>query len=525
MNHDTRRNTRLLVAGGVLASMMPLTTGAVSPAAGATVVAEYGGFTAGAWSSPVRIEVFEPSIPIPVDAGIAQVEFDMGYSSVQADSSSSSGRSSLFWPGDPVGEGLKTFAEQLGLPSTPLTANGYPVQVNSQYPGDQTTQTDNKIPGSIQQTTSGDKTAIAETGFSPDGAVLGPDDGAETSGGAANPLSQLTEQLQKLLGGGSTGVSRTSAPANPLALLVDVDGYVSVSRMDASKGPVVTASRAVLGEIRLLGGLVTMGGLETSARATTDGAKGTATGTAKFGTMSVAGQAFSIGPDGIEAAGSTSPIPGLDDLPADALKQLGISIEVPKQVRTVEGDLATSLSQALRITIDTKVLAPVLRAIPAGVLAELIPAQAGPLKGVVAGLSSLAPKVVITLGVASATVDTVPPIVIAPASPIAPPAAAGAPAAPVAGAVGVPPAAVGAPAPVNAAPGAGGAPVADLVDAAPASAGLPDLFSIPGMFLLAAFVVAAVAGSWFRRLGAAALGAGAPCPHGLESGLPDLRKA
>lgn len=519
----TSRRTRLLLTGGVLASMMPIAAGTADPAHAAGDPS-YGGFTAAAWASPVRIEVFEPSIPIPVDAGIAQLEFDMGYSRVQADSGSSSGRSSLFWPGDPVGEGLKTFAEQLGLPSTPLTANGYPVQVNSQFPGEPATQKDNKLPGSIQQTTSGDKTAVAETGFSPDGAVLGPDDGPGDGGGAGNPLSNLTDQLTGLLAGGLPGTTKAAAPANPLALLVDVDGYVSVSRMDATKGPVVTASRAVLGEVRLLGGLITMGGVETVARASTDGAKGTTGGKATYGTMAIAGQRFSIGPDGIEAAGTTSALPGLEDLPADALEQLGVSIEIPKQVRDVDGDMATTLSQALRITIDTKTLAPVLKALPAGALAELIPAEAGPLKGVVAGLSSLAPKVVITLGVASATVDTVPPIEAVPAGPIGPPVD-GAVAPPKAGSVGVPPAAAGGAAPVNAAPPAGTAPVTDLVDAAPASAGLPELFSIPGMLLIGAFVAATVAGSWFRRLGAAALGAGAPCPHGLESGLPDLRKA
>lgn len=519
---------RLVLTGGVLASMMPLTAGPAAPANAAA--AEFGGFTAMAWSSPVRIEVFEPSLPIPVDAGIAQLEFLMGYSKVRADSGMSAGRASLFWPGDPVGEGLKTFAEQLGIPSTPLTENGYPVQVNSQFPGDQPTQTDEQIPGSIQRTTSGDRTAIAETGFSPDGAVLGPDaeGSGDGDGAGSNPLSGLTDQLQGLLGGGLGGVggtARAAAPANPLALLVDVDGYVSVSRMDASEGPVVTATRATLGEVRLLGGLITMGGLETVARASTDGAKGETSGKAIYGKMAIAGQQFSIGPDGIEGAGAKTPIPGLDDLPADALEQLGISIEVPEQVREVDGDLATSVSEGLRITIDTKILSPLLKALPVGVLAELIPAEAGPVKGVVAGLSSLAPRIVITLGASQASVDTVPPIdVVAPGAPVGevPPAAV--PGAPAAGSVGVPPAA-GGPAPAGAAPPADSAPVADLVDAAPASAGLPDLFSIPGMLLVAAFAAAAVAGSWFRRIGAAALGAGAPCPHGLESGLPDLRKA
>lgn len=521
---------RLLVAGGVLASMMPLTAGQSAPAVADDGAPAYGGYTATAVSSPIRIQVFEPSIPIPVDAGKAQLEFSLGYSKVLADSSTSSGRASFFWPGDPVGEGLKTFMEQLGFPPTPLT-DRYPVQVNSQFPGDPASQKDEPLPGSIQRTTSGDKTAVAETGFSPDGEVLGPDAPEEGEGGApANPLSGLTDQLQSLLGGGLPGTRTAAAPANPLALLADVDGYVSVSRMDASKGPVTASTRSTLGEIRLLGGLITMGGLETVARATTDGVKGATSGRTVYGKMSIAGQQFSVGPDGIESAGSTTPIPGLKDLPADALEQLGISITAPDKVREVEGDRATSASEGVQVTIDTKTLAPVLRALPVGILAELIPAEAGPLRGVVAGLSSLAPRIVITLGVSRASVETVPAI-----EPITPGEVGGAPAAeppaaapsggkPAAGSVGVPPPA-GAPAPTGAAPAPAEGAVADLVDAAPASAGLPQLFSIPGMLLLAAFAAAAVAGSWFRRIGAAALGGGAPCSHGLESGLPDLRKA
>lgn len=536
-NHRNQRRTRLLITGGILASTLPM-TGAplgVQPAqaaAGAGAEPAYGGYTAQAWSSPVRIEVFEPSLPIPVDAGIAQLEFAMGYSKVKADSGMSSGRASLFWPGDPVGEGLKTFAEQLGLPSTPLTENGYPVQVNSQYPGDTPTQKDNKIPGTIQQTTSGDRTAIAETGFSPDGAVLGPDDEAG-GGGEDNPLAGLTDGLQGLLTGGLGGARASAAPANPLGLLVDVDGYVSVSKMDATgsnkAAPVSTVSRSTLGEIRLLGGLITLGGVETVARATSDGATGKASGKAVYGKMAIAGQEFGFGPDGAIVSGKTMPIPGLQDLPANALEQLGITIEVPKPVRKVEGDLATSESAGLRITIDTKLLSPLLKALPLSAITALIPelpGQAAMLKGLIAGLGSLSPKIVLTVGIARATVDTVPPIEVPPVTPgetVTPPAAS-APK-PAAGSVGVPPAA-GAPAPAGAAPApTAGTPVGDLVDAAPASSGLPPLGSIPGMLLVAAFLAAAIAGSWFRRLGVAALGAGAPCAHGLESGLPDLRKA
>ena len=71
---------------------------------------------------------------------------------------------------------------------------------------------------------------------------------------------------------------------------------------------------------------------------------------------------------------------------------------------------------------------------------------------------------------------------------------------------------------------------APATDAAPelantsATSGLPPLFSIPGLLLFAGLGGALLAGSYFRRLGAMVLGAGGACPHGLESGLPDLRK-
>ncbi|HWJ07824.1 MAG TPA: hypothetical protein VNS46_00515, partial [Nocardioides sp.] len=82
------RRARLLITGGILASTMPLTGAPLAgqPAQAAEGGAAYGGFTAQAWSSPIRIEVYEPSLPIPVDAGIAQLEFLLGYSKVKADS-------------------------------------------------------------------------------------------------------------------------------------------------------------------------------------------------------------------------------------------------------------------------------------------------------------------------------------------------------------------------------------------------------------------------------------------------------
>ena len=61
--------------------------------------------------------------------------------------------------------------------------------------------------------------------------------------------------------------------------------------------------------------------------------------------------------------------------------------------------------------------------------------------------------------------------------------------------------------------------------AAPAAAGLPPLYSLPGVLLLGGIGLAAVGGTWLRRIGLLALGGVGSCTHGLDSGLPDLRKA
>src|ERR1700741_609252 len=73
----------------------------------------FGGYTSVAGAAPGKLEFYEPTIPIPANP---QFEVEMAYTRVEADSGSSLGRASWLWPGDPVGEGAKTFGEQLGLP-------------------------------------------------------------------------------------------------------------------------------------------------------------------------------------------------------------------------------------------------------------------------------------------------------------------------------------------------------------------------------------------------------------------------
>ncbi len=108
----------------------------------------FSGYNSSAWAAPVKIEFYEPTIPIPADP---QLEVEMAYTRVEAETGLGRGRGSWLWPGDPVGEGAKTFVEQLGLPEE-LGERGYPVQVNSTYPTGPESQADEPFPGTIMRT-------------------------------------------------------------------------------------------------------------------------------------------------------------------------------------------------------------------------------------------------------------------------------------------------------------------------------------------------------------------------------------
>jgi hypothetical protein len=561
-----------LLATGLVAAVLPW---GAAPAY-AEEKKPFSGYSTAAHATPVKLEIYEPTIPVPATP---QLELSFGYSTVEADSSSGQGRSSFLWPGDPIGEGLKTIVEQLGLPpelSGPIAAQGYPLQVNSEFPAGPEATADEPFPGLVMRTSAEDGAVSASTGFSTDCDVSPP---ASTGGGAPEipglpslpslpglpglaelpVLGSLTGALSGLSGGVApeTAPQAAAAPAAepapevaaacqiPPALnaLVDLGGYISTSRSRVVDGRVVTTSRSSLGDVRLLGGIVTVSGIHATATSSSDGKKGTPEGEARFGTVTIAGQEFAFGPEGYRALGRSGTIPGLPDDPAKALKTLGITLTLPTPERVADGDKASTAVSALQVEIDTVVLSPLLRQLPLAQILENVPfpPEAAILKSLLGALPNLAPRVVLTLGSAASEVDTVQGIALpdlptdAPAAPAAPggdqPADPGADGgagsdsgAPGAGGAGAGSAPGGAPAGA-AAPGADSGGVGDLPAAAPVAAGLPPLFSIPGLLLLGGIALAAVAGSYLRRLGAAALGGGASCSHGLDSGLPDLRKA
>lgn len=510
---------------GVAAAVLPWGT-----SASADEEPGYSGFVSTATATAVQIDIYEPTIPIPSSP---QMEIHFAYSKAQGDSGSTKGRASWMWPGDPVGEGLKVIVEQAGLPPA-LGQAGYPMQVNSAFPAGPEHDTDEPTPGAIMRTSSSDGKATAETGFSGDGQEQDPDEGtgADTSGVTA--LQQFGQIItgQQVTAEDDSADDTADAPPpvpavpDPLSVLVDFAGYESASKLVNGGDAVTATSRAAVGDLRLLGGLITMSGVDARSVATSDGAKGNGSGVASYGTMTIAGSKFRFGPDGFEAAGAPAPIPGLPDNPVKALETLGIKVTFPKPTYEVDGDKATSTVAALELQFDTGPLTKLLHTSALndvlGPIAQKFPDSAGPLKSLLTSLGNLAPRFVVTLANARTSVDTVQGIDIPTGGTPTPPTTGGGSSTGSTGGSG------GAPAPATDVPPAvsppTSAPATETPDLVSSSPGLPKLFSFPGMLMVGGIAGAAFVGSYVRKLGLLALGSGAACPHGLESGLPDLRK-
>lgn len=492
----------------------------------------FSGYNTSAWAAPVQIELYEPTIPIPAEP---QAEIELAYSRIEAETGLARGRGSWVWPGDPVGEGFKTLADQLGLPPD-VGKQGYPFQVNSEHPSGESEQKDEPAPGMVMRTSADAERVSAEVGYSPDGETSEPES-SDGGGGEAPepgtpglPSDQLADFGEAVTGSSATTEQDAGTPLLPpeLAALVDFASYSSTSSADTGSSLVATESRSVVSDVSLIGGLVVGEGVAAEMLTTSNGKRATAEGTRELGTMSIAGNEFTVGPDGIEAGGEKAEIPGLPDDPAKALKALGLQLSVAAPEEQSRGDEASGLATGLVIEMDMTKLRSKLRDVPLDDIVGAVPDETGELKSLIGAAANLSPRIVLTLGNAGTATDTVQALAI-PGVPLdtgqVGSGASGAGGAGTSGGAGTTGAASagapGAPTDAGAAPSADGA----LTDAAPVGAGLPPLKSIPGVLLVGGIALATAAGTWLRRIGLLALGGAGTCAHGLDSGLPDLRKA
>lgn len=511
----------LLATGAMVSAFSgPASAEPAEPAAGGT---PYGGFTTAATSTPLRLEIFEPAIPLPASP---QAELNFSYTNVTGSSGpDSTAIASAMWPGGAVGTGLPAILQTSGLPPN-LLGNGYPVQVSSQYPGQPNSGSQEFLPGMVGRVSSSNTQSVARAGYSTSGQVGG-DPASGTS--ASQALDQLKSGNLGFLGSLLTGPnSNSNTGSNPLGVLsavISVGGMSGSSVTDYSDAATVTATAtSQVGAVQLLGGLVKMDGVTVSSSSSSSlDAKGKATQNVVYGGINIQGQAFQLTSNGIVAAGSTT---GLPDASATAsLAKLGITITMPKPTQTADGTSMTTSAAGPTITIDTQPVISMLQLdkLPLSSGLNQLPSSANQIKGPLLAALSAHPKIVVELGEVSTSAQTIAPFSAGGSGTGSDTGAGVSGDLGTGGMAGTP----GTTGDIGGAPDSGAPTDATTGPLKNASAlpGLPPLGSIPSLLVIAGFVLAGGLAWFFRAAGIRALGAGTTCSHGLVNGLPNLRKA
>lgn len=283
-----------------------------------------------------------------------------------------SGLADVFWPGGPAAD-FGSLAPEVGFPpsSAPLYTKLYdPVRASAQYPS-----------------------------------------GPESSSYPPNGPPGVFEMQSRA---GPTGVTSKAA-------MVDQQSGAAVLGFSQAKGSsAATAANAAVGSassdlsnVKLLGGLIDIGSITSSAQVSSDGSQ-PATGSAltHISGVTVLGQPATFGSDGLvlpDFAKALGPVTGpvVQNAVSQTVTGLGLTVKELPAVETADGESYTATSGGVAVRIVPPSSAATLLEQAGAALAPLFPAQAAiipTLPGLLQGFT-----MTITLGRATAATDASPP--------------------------------------------------------------------------------------------------------------------
>lgn len=283
-----------------------------------------------------------------------------------------SGLATVFWPGGPAAD-FGSLAPELGFPpsSQPLYSQlYYPVRADSQYPS-----------------------------------------GPASSTYPANGPSNGFEMQSKA---DSTGVTSTAAMSDQQSTAAILSFSQAKGTGSSTANTVATAtSSADLTDVKLLGGLVDIGSITSTAKASSNGTD-PATGSASthVSGVTVLGLPASIGSDGLilpDFAKALGPITGpiVQDAVKEAFSGLGLTITQFPSTNKANGESYVATSGGVAVQIIPPSSSASLLEQAGQALAPLFPSQAGivpTLPGIFQGFA-----MTITLGRATASTNASPP--------------------------------------------------------------------------------------------------------------------
>ena len=502
----TKQYLGMLAAAAVVTLMWPGPSGADTT---------LGGYSALAQAMAVRVQIYEPTIPIPaspqIDGGIAFTRSNTDTGPV------SRALSSYLWPGDVVGDGFGQLAG--GGNQT------YPVQVNSRYPATTTAPEHN-----TSQVTDGNGMTTSSTDTDTKATVTGL--GIAGTNLVTNPLEGFP--TPKPSTSSSSGTAKPPAVPVPvssqLAALVTVGNVTSTTDVKLGNTSVTSTAHSAASDISVAGGLIKIGAVSLTSTSVSDGKKGTNDAKLTIAGLNIGGQPVELNDQGVDLAGTKVTAPKLPDL----LSALGFSVAYAPVQKKVDGATASFEGSGLVITIDTNPLKNALNVgALTGPLAKLLD-QIPKIGSQLAGLANLGPKIVLFIGDASSSATASPGFDFGSGGgSTSPPAAGGGSGGNTGGGAagsgggnvsagdvgGTGGGSVGA----GSTGGGGGTPSQPL-GLQPAAQDLPGLGATPRMLLLGGIVLAGLLGWALRAVALSIFGGAGSCRMGLATGVPDLRK-
>ena len=280
------------------------------------------------------------------------------------------GLASVFWPGS-AGGNFGSLSTELGFPSQlapVMSQTNDPVKASASYPAGPTS--------------------------------------ASYPSGSSGGVAEMVATAQA----GGTTAEGTITDENPSSALLSFSQARGVSSSLASKTANASAQSDV-SDIKLLGGLIDIGSVTSTAVASSDGTTGTGSSTTHIGAITVLGQPASIGSDGLvlpSFAGALGPLTSsvVQNAISQVISGLGVTITEFPGTETAKGAGYTATSGGLSITIDPPSSAAPLLEQAGSAIAPFFPSQAAiipTLPGLLQGFT-----LTLTLGRATAAANAAP---------------------------------------------------------------------------------------------------------------------
>ena len=298
------------------------TSGGSGSGSGGGGPAALGGYTLGAVGSGLSIYYEQPNFPVPATPTL---EGNLGYSNSTFNAGpTGEALASVFWPGQVAANGASQLSLLLGGYLAPAFGGNPP---NLPNPGPWPVQADAKFP-------------------------QGPDTQKNDNGPSTMEASSTSAASTASSALGATGGS-SSLPAGMVS--AQSVGSTAQSTVDNAGQAVAQATSSVHG-VSIIGGLITIGQVTSTASSASDGNQATVQGTSTVAQVTVADQAVTVDSSGVHASGTapaTVPVLGTVGPTANQiLSMAGITMTLTNPTDNVSGPSGTRQLDGLQVVMD-----------------------------------------------------------------------------------------------------------------------------------------------------------------------------